>query len=67
MELVQGHTLKDQIVQQGRFDEDRALNIILTVAKALQSAWEKSGRSSIVTSSHQIFSLPMQILSKPWT
>ena len=41
MEFVQGHTLEDQIVQEGRFDEDQALSISLTVAKALQSAWQE--------------------------
>lgn len=39
MEFVKGITLEDKIVQEGRFDEDTALNTILTVARALKSAW----------------------------
>lgn len=40
MEFVKGKTLEDHIIQFGRFDEDHALNIILTCCRALKTAWD---------------------------
>jgi len=39
MEFIRGRSLEDHIIKRGRFDEDHALSIILTVAKALCSAF----------------------------
>ena len=40
MEFIRGRSLEDHIIKRGRFDEDHALNITLTVANALNSAWQ---------------------------
>ena len=40
LEYVKGRSLEDHIIKRGRFEEDHALSIILTVAKALCSAWK---------------------------
>ena len=39
MEFIRGRSLEDHIIKRGRFDEDHALTIILTVAKALCQAF----------------------------
>ena len=40
MEFIRGRSLEDHIIKRGRLDENHALNICLTVAKALGSAWK---------------------------
>lgn len=40
MEFIRGRSLEDHIIKRGRLDEDHALNICMTVAKALRSAWK---------------------------
>lgn len=39
MEFIRGRSLEEHIIKRGRFDEDHALSIVLTVAKALCSAF----------------------------
>jgi len=41
MEYVDGHTVADEILQQNGLPEARALDVAVSVAKALAYAWEK--------------------------
>ena len=40
LEFIRGRSLEDHIIKRGRFEENHGLTIALTVANALQSAWQ---------------------------